>query len=499
VVAGPTLLDETSVSRRFAVVLVTAVVGLTALLRLPSFLRQLFDPDEAAIATQAIGLVNGGALYIDIIDRKPPLAPWLYALSFRITGSHDLRPLHAVAAVVLIGAALLVAWEVRGRAGTRASWWAAVLFVAGALAFVPADAQAANFSQLALLPGAAAIVVARRNSWTAALGAGLLVGVATLTRQTWAIGVVPAAFAAWWHGGRRWERPVLVFVGTLAVIAAVGLAVPFRLFLHWTFTGNGSLLFDVSKITGAAGSGFGSLGLFVVGHLVLCGLLVLLAVEAVRHRATLLHRDDLDLWLWLAVGGLSVVAGFRFFGHYWMQVLPPLVLLAAPLVNRCSRSLRRVLGGLVGVTAAVFWVMAWVPNRVHRLPDPAPLVSVVRAETTPSQRVAIWGSFPEVYWESDRLPAGGLILTDFLVGKSAGRIEGPATLHDATPGAVEDYLDALRAKPPELFLDTSTADIRGWGAYPVAVVPALESFLRRNYRIESVVDGVTVYRLDRPG
>lgn len=476
----------------------TVVVALTAVLRLPSFLRQLFDPDEAAIATQAIGLVHGGALYIDIIDRKPPMAPWLYALLFRATGSRDLRPVHALAAVVLIGAALLLAWEVRGRAGRRPGWWAGVLFVAGAVAFVPADAQAANFSQLALLPGAAAIVVARRNSWAAALGAGIFVGVATLTRQTWAIGVVAAAFAAWWHGGRRWWRPVLVLAGTLGAIGAVGLAVPFRLFLHWTFTGNGSLLFDISKVTDAAGSGFASLGLLVVGHLVLCALLVLLVGEVVRNRAALLRRCDLDLWLWLAVGLLSVVAGLRFFGHYWMQVLPPLVLLVAPQVNRCSRTIRQAFGALVGVTAAVFWVMAWVPNRVHRLPDPAPLVAVVQAETTPSQRIAIWGSFPEVYWEADRLPAGGLILTDFLVGKAAGRIEGPATLHDATPGAVDDYLKALRNKPPELFLDTSTADLRGWGAYPVTVIPELQRFLSGHYRVESVIEGVTIYRLVDP-
>lgn len=497
--ADPPVSAADSRRRRFAAVTVSTVVGLTALLRLPSFLRQLFDPDEAAIATQAIGLVHGGALYIDIIDRKPPVAPWLYALMFRITGSHDLRPLHAVAAVVLVGAALVIAWDVRYRAGPRAAWWAGVLFVAGAVAFVPADAQAANFSQLALLPGAAAIVVARRRPWGAAVAAGVFVGIATLTRQTWAIGVVPAAFAAWWHGGRRWWRPLLVLAGTLATIAAVGLAVPFRLFIHWTFTGNGSLLFDLAKATDAAGSGFASLGLFVVGHLVLCALFGVLVWHVVRNRATLLQREDLDLWIWLGVGLLSVVAGFRFFGHYWMQVLPPLVLLTAPYVNRCSRALRRTFGCLVGATAAVFWVMAWVPNRVHRLPEAGPLVAVVRAETTPSQRIAIWGAYPEVYWESDRLPAGGLILTDFLVGKAAGRIEGPATLHDATPGAVDDYLAALRRRPPELFLDTSTADLRGWGAYPLGVIPPLADFLRTHYRIESVVGGVTVYRLAPSG
>ena len=52
---------------------------------------RLFDPDEAAIGVQAMVVRAGGTLYTDIFDRKPPLPPLLYAASFSLTDSTDIR------------------------------------------------------------------------------------------------------------------------------------------------------------------------------------------------------------------------------------------------------------------------------------------------------------------------------------------------------------------------------------------------------------------------
>ena len=64
---------------------------LTVVLRAPTFVTRLFDPDEAAIGVQAMVVRAGGTLYTDIYDRKPPLPPLLYATSFSITDSTDIR------------------------------------------------------------------------------------------------------------------------------------------------------------------------------------------------------------------------------------------------------------------------------------------------------------------------------------------------------------------------------------------------------------------------
>src|SRR6478735_1915836 len=72
-----------------------------ALVRAPTFVHELFDPDEASIAVQATTVLHGGTLYVDVADRKPPLPPLIYAAVFRLTGTHDLRPLHGLVAVAI--------------------------------------------------------------------------------------------------------------------------------------------------------------------------------------------------------------------------------------------------------------------------------------------------------------------------------------------------------------------------------------------------------------
>jgi hypothetical protein len=97
---------------------------------------------------------------------------------------------------------------------------------------------------------------------------------------------------------------------------------------------------------------------------------------------------------------------------------------------------------------------------------------------------------------ANRLPAGDLVHMDFVTGRSGGREDPRATLADATPGALDILLRALRAQPPELVLDTSTAPHLGYTSYPMAVIPQVAEIVAAGYSPIGVVDGVTVYRRD---
>ena len=57
------------------------------LAHLPGYLHQLFDSDEAAIATAGMVAERGGTLYRDAIDRKPPIPAFVYAGTFLSTAS----------------------------------------------------------------------------------------------------------------------------------------------------------------------------------------------------------------------------------------------------------------------------------------------------------------------------------------------------------------------------------------------------------------------------
>jgi 4-amino-4-deoxy-L-arabinose transferase-like glycosyltransferase len=460
-------------------------MGLALGARLPGFIHEVFDSDEGAIATMGMVIARGGVVYRDVIDRKPPIPGFVYAASFLLTGSRDLRPLHVVAAVCLGASALVLAYAATRVAGRTAGWWAAGLLIAGATAMRSTDSQAANFAHLALLPGCGAIVAARSGSRRSAVLAGVLVGIATLTRQTWIIGAVPAAFAAWWWGGRRVDRPLLVLAATAATVAAIGLVVPFDAFWHWTFSGNESVL-AVGQSRMVLQRGALVVELFVAANLVTCWL--------VARRGW--RREDLDLWLWLGAGLIAFTAGFRFFGHYWFQVLPPLCLLGGLGAAKCSSSTRRVLVVLVAAPALAAWAIAFSARGVSNTPV-STLAEYVRTHTRSGDLVTIWGSVPEVYWLSGRAPGGAMVTSDFVTGKAAWHADGPQTVRDATPGALDAFLSSLRAHPSELFLDTSTSRIRHYSKYPLSVAPRVQSFVRSHYVRVGIVVGVTVYRLRR--
>src|SRR5690606_25828305 len=125
-------------------------------------------------------------------------------------------------------------------------------------------------------------------------------------------------------------------------------------------------------------------------------------------------RDDLDLWLWIGAGCVAVVAGFRFFGHYWLQVLPPAVVLAAPLLARVVGRRRAWAPAGVAVPPELAVLFAFTPAPFRDQPGSDPLVAYVRTNTRPGESVLIWGNLPEVHWRADRLPGGGFVHSVFV-------------------------------------------------------------------------------------
>jgi hypothetical protein len=150
--------------------------------------------------------------------------------------------------------------------------------------------------------------------------------------------------------------------------------------------------------------------------------------------------------------------------------------------------------GGVALPAAVAWALLFVPGSFHHRPDPSTLAAYLRSHTTPKDRVFVWGSYPEVLVAADRLPAGGLVHTDFVLGRSGGRNDPRKTLNSAVPGALDILLDSLSHHPPELILDTSTSPRLGYEHYPTSLIPQVDQFIHDGYHQVAVVDGVAVWR-----
>lgn len=470
----------TRADRRWTVRLGLAFAALSLVLHLPGLVGRLFNSDEASLATMALEIQQGGTLYHETADRKPPVVPYLYALVFEATGRRDLRPVRAVGALALAGTALLVASEARRRRGTRAAAVAAgAFFLAGTAANFPADSQAAGFEVFMLLPMTGAVVAAGRGR---PVVAGLCLALACLCKQTAVVTAVPVVYLLVVAGG--WRAAFRAAAATAGVIGVTAVAFGPRDFLLWTVTGNGGYLALRGSVPGSVLRGVAMTAAF----LVLNGALVWRAAVARRRGWT----ADVDLWMWLAGGVVAVVAGFRFFGHYYLQLVPPLALLAAAALPAAGREWRRVVAG-VAVPLAGMWLFSFSPASTRGLLPYQAVADRVRQLTTPYDRIFVWGTYPEIYWAANREPATRFIHTGFLTGTSGGRDPAAVLPTDGVPGAEALLAADLAASPPVLIVDTAAASIRHADLSPLEATFFWDD-VARDYRLVDVVDGVRLYR-----
>jgi 4-amino-4-deoxy-L-arabinose transferase-like glycosyltransferase len=472
--------------RRELVRIFLVLLALTFVLRLPAFFTPVFNSDETFLATQAHVLNDGGELYQDAIDRKPPIVPYVYAATFSFFETTALWSVRIVAMFAVALTALLLAVEARRRYGGRAGWIAGILFVVATISFVPQDGQAANFEVFMLPSMTAAILLARRGRGFAA---GVAIAAATLAKQTGAATLLPVIYLIARARGKRGVGEV--FLGFSIPTALVALAMGPAQLLYWTVLGNGSYV-GMKTMTTLV------LVMFLVMTLlfVACNLPLLWRVPRAWTERKLLALDgqnDSDLWLWLASAAISVAVGLRFFGHYYIQMVPPLALLAAGALSRGSEvwAKRTVAVALLfgaGFSTAGYLVVAGPPE-----PNYESVSRYLASTTNPDDPIYVWGSVPEIYWASERRPATRFLTTSFLTGNYPGRPPEDANTGTDTDNAWQDFYVDFKAHPPKYFVDTSPAKLRGAQYYPISDFPRLERIIDKQYKHVVTIDDIDVY------
>ena len=452
------------------------------LLHLPALIRKAaLNSDEATVATVARVMRHGGRLYTDVVDRKPPGAFVLYRLLEPMFADYTLTAARWVALAAIVVAAWLCAIEAHRR-------WPAVSPLAVALVFILAfsvlpaeDSNAAGFEVLATLPAVAAFVLgARRRT----ILAGVALGIAALFKQPMLLGALPLIVQCLSVTGSRAQRLVrLVLAGAAcATTVLIGLA-PFGLgdALSW-FAGNGDNYLGGTKLSTVLVVGIEQVATFVA---LVAGLLVLAALAWGRKR---LH---MDLAVWIIASALASAIGLRFLLHYFNQLLPALVLAAAPaLVGReiFRRPGPRFAAVCLAGAATFSFVTLVAPDRFHDLVHVDRVASAVHARTVAGDKIFVWGQAPEIYWLSDRDPATRYPHVGFITGITPKRPGVPAYVL-STPEAAELLLHDLRTNPPVLIIDAAIATIRGGDRYPLATSP-IAAFVEAGYCEVDVIDDI---------
>lgn len=469
---------------RFALQILAGV----AVLRVATVVIPVFNQDECYIAVQAHVVGDGGVMYRDVVDRKPPLVPYIYAAIFAAIGTDSLIAVHVVAIVWVAATALVLAAIMRRRAGPREAAWAAWLFVLGSMSLLPRDALAANYEIWMLLPLCTAMLAAGRGCpWRDAL-AGVLLGLATFIKQPALVTLAPLAFVI-----VRSRRPV---AGSIAMLAGLGTVFALMIAAHdesmmaWAFLDTGGYM-ATDAVWFALVMALVWTGSFLLANAASCWLVA-------RSARVFGVRGDADLWIWLASGFVAVAAGLRFLGHYHLQLLPAACLLAArPAAALVGRTRTIVIAAALAPALVCASLAFFIPNQPFDT-DYRPVAAYLRAHTAPSERVLVWGHFPEIYWASQRMPAMRFIHTGFMTGQSGARPIRPSDLRAATPGAWDMMFADLERHPPAYVIDLSPGAVRKAQYFAMSRYPRMAAWLDASYRLETVVDGLWLYRRRAP-
>jgi hypothetical protein len=519
--------------RRYWLRLLPALAVLAALTHLPSFLRAVWNPDEGFLATEARLLSHGGVLYQSVVDRKPPLVPWLYEGALGLFGDSSLWPLRLAAVLAHLVTAALLASIARRRWGDRAGVAAGAGYLLVSIGLAPQDAQAATFEVFMLPWTVAAFWCADRRRWALA---GLAVAGAALTKQTGGAVLLPVIWLLWRSGtgsepypasarrtgplrtatsrtgamrtgsvrtdplrtdplrtdplrtgatrasaspaGGRTRGAVALALGFLLPSAVAALALGPGRFLFWTVTGSGAYASAGGAWLTAAGRAFGNAAIVAAAC---AGLLIPAAYLLARRRFS-----DADLWIWLGASMVAVVTGFQFFGHYYLQLLPPLVLIGVGAL-RALPHWRRPALAWTALAACGFLLWGLAAPRTD-LDHAHTVAAAVSRHTAPHDKVLVWGMHPEEYWLAGRDPASRFLTAGFLTNFSGGRDGVRVGERYAVPGAWHAFQAEMRHHPPALVVD----DSRGQ-PYGPSHVPAFRALLRAHYHPVGVSDGAVLY------
>ncbi|MEU3984514.1 hypothetical protein AB0F77_31320 [Streptomyces sp. NPDC026672] len=479
------------------------LLALSLVVRAPSFRRPFWSPDEGYLATEALMLRHGGRMYQDVVDRKPPLLPWLYEACFAAAGPRGLLLVRLLAVAALALTAVFTARLAARTLGTWAALPAGVLTVAASAALPAPDAMAATFEIFMLPATAAAMHFGVRGHW---LAAGLAVSVATLTKQVGLAPLLPLALHAV-TGRHRLRDIAALLAGAAAMPAGCALALGARRFVFWMFLSSGSYATSPPGIRPVAVHALGNLASLFTAFAPVVAVVMTAAwhrrrplfpsprAGAGRGRKTAAVGTDRMLGLWLFASACGVTVGFHFYGHYFLQLAPPLVLLGLRAVDLACRAsvVGRPHAAAVAAGCALAVAMGWSTTAVRAEPPlmdkTLAVAAAVDAYSAPGERVFLWGMHPEVYWLAGRQPASRYLTAGLLTNFSGGGNVHRVGAAYAVPGAWQVLRHELAAHPPCLLVDDSAGT-----PYPLADYPQLRGLLAHGFREKAVVHGARIYR-----
>jgi len=501
------------------------------LLRIPYFFHTMQDIDEGSHAAVAATLMDGGLPYLNAVNNKPPGIFYVYYATFSLFGKYNMIAVHMVTFLWTVATAIFLSILAKKLSGKIAALFALLFYLTFTVALYP-KMIAANSEIFMALPYSLAVLLLWRGCASGKghffFIAGIFSGFSVLFKQVG--GVIACAVLLYlllivplWHGRRRIASGIassaIYGIGFILPLALVGfLFYRYGILKDWIF-------WNVTYPSRYIDAGSENLNFlsqvavefipFVLSTIILWVLAFIWAkgIGAARREPDeqLTSSFPVFLMVWLAASTAATLLGSRMYGHYFIQILPPLVLLAALCAGRfhlalsefrarawrCASLALTVIPGLVFTGMAISFE-ATTDTWGEMRPDFRPATEYIKNNTRPQDRIFVWGWFTPIYVYSGRAPSTRFVFTTMHTGYRRGNDPNERDRADISwlyvPEAWPMLEKDLTLHPPELIVDTSPGNYHDFGRYPLKNYPILRGFVERNCRLERRIAGTDIYR-----
>ena len=495
----------------------TAILGITFLLRM-KFWNQPFQMDEGVYGYIGWGMLDGLVPYKDVFDHKPPGIYLLYSLVFLLTEPSALN-VKVFASIYTLGTALAVFLLTRKVAGAKAGCLSMLLF--GIFSCGPKiDGGGVNAEIFMILPYTLAayflLQAAETDKRKSYFLAGLFTGLACTIKQ---VAVVNFLWIAAFLLFRIWRRRTEKTVGEIAAdgaAVAVGTLLPwipfalyfyvndaFRAFFYWQVSFNFGYMDQGPKYLENLTILYKQMKMVLSENLFLW-LLALIGLSFLWRRIsesedscsdTALQPSErrvvlLLLATWPLFSFLGIMLGRRYYGHYFIQIIPSLAVLGGIGVKGLFYELRskggsllrqpsRVLLAVLIIFSCVLFVKTDAPYYLKYDAEQisygvygTPVFSVsrfvgkyLRERTQPDDLIYVWAANPEINFYALRKSP-----SPFLVHSKAFR-KLPWDTH-------AEVIQSLNRTPPQYIVAMKN----------MSSFPALNSYVSQHYHKEKNTD-----------
>ncbi len=492
-------------------------------LRIPAMYHTIIDIDEAAFAEFANKWLSGAIPYVGVYDNKPIVTYLFYYIIFYFFGMNNLFAVHVATLFLVFISATIIYWFIKKIAGITEATVTSVFFIFLMHTYEP-KYIATNTETLFTLPVLLAfvgyyLVVWEKKNILYAILSGISVGISFLINYK--AGVILAAFGICglyllYKAGDKKEE-LLKQIKILGSVSA-GFLIPI-LFALLYFYHKGALnefinlgfLYNFKYIQSGMASvpylkAIARFFLFVI-----CS--IPLWIIIIKQFFVVLQTTNADknlivlLVVWLLGSIFAVMLGWRAYGHYFIQLVLPLSLLAGLCINSVtSRYVKRSYVYLT-VLAVIFTLSRInIPLTYHYLGDSNALSDVaykkvaakVREITSPDDTIFVWGSGAVVYIYADRRCSSKIIITDYVSGRQFGvsNEDMGVNVNMYIQYLREEFMNEFINKPPAVFIDTSPSGYYGYDKFPLHKFQAFNTLIQNNYTFYGSIDKMDVYVLN---